>query len=308
MFASQWYGAAALFLFPWLLSAAHVMLVSFPVRGVVQAVVGTWYAQGVWTFWLAPFALASAYYLVPKIAGRPLPSYELAPAGFWCLLFIGAWTGGRHLIGGPVPAWIGTVGVVTSVVMLFHYATLVLNFRDTFSRQVVNSADGLELRFIVFGLGAYLLGGLLDAVSAMRGAAALLQFTWFERAQQQLALVGAASMIFFGAIYYALPRLAGRPLFSPGLRRGHFALAAVGVVLLVGGLALAGLEQGSALNDAKLGFAEITSRARSNLFAATVGEGFLLAGAFLFAVNFFKTAACPSYAAEAAARAGKAEA
>ena len=110
---SHWYAAAALFLFPWILSIAHVMLFSAPVRGVVQAIVAGWYAQCAWTLWLAPLALSVAYYVVPKVTGKILPSYEFASLGFWCLIFVGGLTGGRHLLGGPVPAWIPSVAVVS---------------------------------------------------------------------------------------------------------------------------------------------------------------------------------------------------
>jgi cbb3-type cytochrome oxidase subunit 1 len=44
--------------------------------------------------------LAAAYYVVPKVTGKALPSYEFAPHAFWCLLLLGAFTGGRHLVGG----------------------------------------------------------------------------------------------------------------------------------------------------------------------------------------------------------------
>src|SRR5208283_3873140 len=47
-YASQWYAAAALFMFPWILSVAHVMLFSAPVRGVVQSIAAGWYAQCAW--------------------------------------------------------------------------------------------------------------------------------------------------------------------------------------------------------------------------------------------------------------------
>src|SRR5271165_3624757 len=83
-YASQWYAAAALFLLPWILSIAHVMLFAAPVRGVVQAIVAGWYAQCAWTLWLAPLALAVAYYVIPRATGRVLASYEFATLGFWC--------------------------------------------------------------------------------------------------------------------------------------------------------------------------------------------------------------------------------
>src|SRR2546426_5461227 len=96
MFASQWYGIAAIFLFPWLFSAAQVILLWSPARGVLQAVAAGWFAQGAWTLWLAPLALAVAYYIVPKVSGRLVPSYDFAALGFWVLIFVGGWTGGRH--------------------------------------------------------------------------------------------------------------------------------------------------------------------------------------------------------------------
>ena len=85
-FASQWYAVAALFLFPWMLCAAQAVLLWWPVRGTVQAIAAGWYAQGAWSLWLAPLALTGAYYIVPKVAGRVLPTYESAPLGFWTLI------------------------------------------------------------------------------------------------------------------------------------------------------------------------------------------------------------------------------
>jgi cytochrome c oxidase cbb3-type subunit 1 len=294
MFASHWYAIAALFLFPWLSSIAQVMLFWSPVRGTLQAVVAGWYAQGIWTLWLAPLALAAAYYVVPKATGKVLPSYDFAPLGFWTLLFIGGWTGGRHLIGGPVPAWISTIAIVASTTLLFHYAIVWLNLRHALS------GGGIALRFIAFGLVAYVLGGVLDSLTALRGVAAVTQFTYFDEAQRQLALSGAVSMILSGALYYALPRLTGRPWAYGGLVRGHFILAFLGISLLVVALAGAGLIQGSDLGDPAVSAADIAAHTRNWLFAATLAQLVLLGGNIFLAINFFKSALCPFYAADAA--------
>jgi len=64
------------------------------------------------SLWLLPIALAAAYYLVPKLSGRTLNNYHYAPHGFWTLIFFAAWNGARHLVGGPVPAWIPTLAIV----------------------------------------------------------------------------------------------------------------------------------------------------------------------------------------------------
>jgi cytochrome c oxidase cbb3-type subunit 1 len=283
MFAAHWYAIAAFFLFPWLFSVAQVMLLWFPVRGVLQAVVGGWYAQGLWTLWIAPLALAGAYYVVPRVTGRVLPAYDSAPLGFWCLLIVGGWTGGRHLIGGPAPAWIPTVAIGAAVVLLFHYIVVVLNLRTGFS------GAGISLRFISFGLAAYALGGLLDAVTAVRGVAVVTQFTHFDEAQGQLALQGAATMMLFGALYFALPRIVGRPWASHGLVRGHFALSVLGILLLAACLGTAGLVQGWALNDPKTAFSDIAGLTRDWLHGATAARALLLFADMLIAVNFFTT-------------------
>ncbi len=291
-YAAQWYAVAALFLFPWLLSAAQMMLLGSPLRGVLQAVAGGWYAQGAWTLWLAPLALTGAYYVVPKITGRSLPSYEFAPHAFWCLLVIGAWTGGRHLVGGPAPAWIASLAIVACTLLLFHYFVVLINLRGAIG------GGGTALKFISFGLVAYVLGGLLDAITSFRDVAVELQFTFVDSAQRELAVYGGASMMFFGAIYYLVPRLTGTSWTSAGFVVGHRIAAMAGVVVLVIALTVAGWNQGHSLLNAKLTFAEIASNMGLPLLAAVAAQALLLAGNILFAINFGRTV-CKSCCASA---------
>ncbi len=279
-FASQWYAVAALFIFPWLLVAAQAMLVWSPVRGVLQAVVDGWYVQSVLSLWLAPLALAGAYYVVPKATGRALPSYEFAPLAFWTLLFVGSFSGGRHLIGGPVPAWLPTLANAACWMLLFHFSVVALNLRGVFSR------GGTAFKFISFGLSAYVLGSLLDAMTSFRGVALITQFTYFATAQQQLALYGGISMLFFGSIYFAMPRLTGRSWASGALVRGHAALTILGVLLLVVSLAVAGWIQGHDLNNAKIAYAELSAHTRPWLLVVTAAYSILLFGNLLLFVNF----------------------
>lgn len=286
MFAAHWYAVAALFLFPWLFSVAQMMLLWAPVRGVLQAIVAGWFAQSLWTLWMAPLGLAGAYYVVPRITGKVMPAYELALFGFWCLLFVGGWTGGRHLIGGPVPVWIATIAIVMSVVLLFHYIIVAVNLRDAFLGR------GTALKFIAFGLAAYTLGGVVDSITALRAVAVVTQFTFFDQAQQQLAQFGGVSMMLFGTLYFAVPRLTGRRWACGGLARGHLALMGLGIVLLVACLSVAGWIQGHDLNDPKVPFAEIASHTRPWLLGATAARAILLLGNMLLAVNFLQTAAC----------------
>lgn len=283
-YASHWYAAAALLVFPWLLSIVHVMLFAAPVRGVVQAIVAGWYAQSAWTLWLAPLSLSVAYYVVPKVTGRVLPSYEFAALGFWCLIFIGGLTGGRHLVGGPVPAWIPSVAVVSCALLLFHTFVVFLNLRGSFGAQ------GIAAKFIAFGLAAYVIGALADTLTSFHGVALHTQFTYFDEAQKQAALYGAASMILFGGLYFALPRITGKAWFSGGLVRIHLVLTIVGVLLLVGSLALSALVQSQDLLDPKVAFSDISRHTRPWLGVAATAQAILLLGNIALLVNFYLTA------------------
>jgi cytochrome c oxidase cbb3-type subunit I len=283
-YASQWYAAAALFLFPWILSIAHVMLFAVPVRGVLQPIVAGWYAQSAWTLWLAPLAISAAYYVVPKVTGKILPSYEFASLGFWCLVFVGGLTGGRHLVGGPVPAWIPSIAVVSCALLLFHVLVVLLNLRGAFFGK------GIALKFIAFGLAAYALGAVVDAITSFHAVAAHTQFTFFDVAQEQVALYAAASTILLGAIYYALPRITGKAWFSGGLVRAHLVLTVVGIVLLVGSLCLASVIQSQDLLDPKITFAEIALNTRPWLGVVSVAQGILLLASITVTLNFVLTA------------------
>jgi cytochrome c oxidase cbb3-type subunit 1 len=280
-FAAQWYAVAALFAFPWVYSAAQAMLFAVPVRGTMQAVVAAWAAQNVLSLWLGPLALAAAYYLVPKISGRTLVAYDLAAWGFGVLLFVGPWTGGRHLVGGPVPAWVPTVGIACSFLLLFHFIVVGINLRDAFG----NPTGSTALRFVALGVAAYVLGGLVDAGTALRGVAQYVQFTYFVEAQTMLAILGGFTLPIFGAIYFLTPRVTGKAWGSDGLIQLHLGAAGFGVLLLVGGLAGAGLKQGLGLNDAGMTFAAIFDSVRPWLLVATAGVGLQLLGGVFLAVN-----------------------
>ena len=281
-FASQWYAVAALYLFPWLFTLAQVMLLWAPVRGVLQAVVAGWFAQGAWTLWLAPLALASAYYVVPRSTGRVLPGYEFAPIGFWTLLVIGSWTGGRHLIGGPVPAWIPTLAIVSCSLVLFHFAVAFLNLKGAIG------AGSSALKFVAFGLLFYVLSGVADAVTAIRDVAVVTQFTYADQAIQQLALYGGGSLLLLGGVYFALPRLTGDS--ESGLAPAHLTVTVLGVALLVGSLGIAGWVQGKDLLDPAIGFDTIALHTRQWLLSATAAQGILLVGNTFFAVALLRSA------------------
>jgi cytochrome c oxidase cbb3-type subunit 1 len=225
-------------------------------------------------------ALAGAYYLVPKISGRVIPSYDFASLSFWTLLVVGGWTGGRHLIGGPVPVWVASMAIVSCALLTFHYVVTAINLRAAFGHP------SLSMKFIAFGVAAYVIGGFADAVTSMRSVAHYTQFTWMTQAQTQLALTGAFSMIIFGAIYFLVPRITNQSWPSASLIRAHYVAAIFGTSALVISLAGAGIVQGRDLADATISFADIAAHTRPWLLVATAAQALLLLGNALLTFHF----------------------
>ncbi len=109
---SHWFLVAALFWFPWIYSTANLFLVAWPARGIVQAIIGWWFANNLIFIWLALVGIGVTFYFLPKFSGRPLQSYYLALFAFWMLILFGTWCGIPP--GAPVPAWMPVLSSVAA--------------------------------------------------------------------------------------------------------------------------------------------------------------------------------------------------
>ena len=127
LYPSQWFVLAAFFWFPWIFSTAHLLLLEFPVRGIVQSSIAWWFSGNLLNVWLALAGLASTFYILPKLVGRPLQSGHIALFVFATLILFGSWTG--IPASAPLPAWMtalsGAAGVLALVPAL-GVATIVL--------------------------------------------------------------------------------------------------------------------------------------------------------------------------------------
>lgn len=289
IYASQWYLVAALFWFPWIYSVAQVMLVLSPARGTVQSIVHVWFTSNLFLLWFGAIALAAIYYFLPKILLRPVSNYYLSSLCFWWLVVFGSWAGVARLVGGPVPAWVQTVGAAASFMLLVPLVILAMNFFGTLSGRWASLKSDLTLRFVTFGIVALVLVFASWMLAALHGVASVTQFTYVTPAQAQLGLYGVFSMVAFGAIYYIVPRVLNTEWASAPLANVHFWTSALGVALLVGSLVAGGLVQGDLLADASVAFSDVTKATLPYLFTAMVASVILAIAQLAFALNFFWT-------------------
>src|SRR5438270_863149 len=121
IYITQWYLLGAFLWFPWLYAAGQLMLFVVPVQGVLQSAVGWWYANNLLFLWFGAIALGTAYYMIPKVIGRPVYSYHLATTGFWSYAFFSMTIfGAMYFI---VPRLIGREWRYASLIKLHFWAS-----------------------------------------------------------------------------------------------------------------------------------------------------------------------------------------
>ena len=285
LYPSHWFLVAALFWFPWIYSTANLFLVAWPVRGVVQAVIGCWFANNLIFVWLALVGVGTAFYFLPKFSGRPLQSYYLALFAFWTLILFGTWCGIPP--GAPVPAWMPVLSSFAAVLTVVPVLAVAAIAWQTICGSTNCEPKGGPFCFIRFGLMSFVLSSLMLIAMACPRISRVTEFTWFGLAQTQLHLYGFFAMTMFGAIYHLLPRVVGFELPFPKLARAQFWISMAGVLLFIIPLAIGGVEQGMKLNNPNITFLDATRVMLPFLRTSTIGLLLILLGNSLFALNIF---------------------
>lgn len=294
LFVPQWFLFAAIFWFPWIYSTAYLLLVTYPVRGVAQAVIAWWYSQNLLAVWLGLAGIGAVFYFVPKLTQRDLHSRYLGMFAFWTLILFASWGGVPNTA--PVPAWMPALSTVTTVLTALPLLAVVLNVWRTVKPSVADGKSGTNreaepeasptpLNFILFGVAAFAVVGLLKISAGLLDTNQTLHFTWFVPAVTQLYFYGFFIMVMSGAIYYILPQLVGTQFSHPKLVRMHFWLSVLGILLVVLPLVVAGVVQALQLQDSAVPFPTIMKTMLHFLRVSTLGDLLLFAGNLVFLGN-----------------------
>lgn len=286
VYITQWYLLGAFLWFPWLYAAAQVMLFVVPVQGVMQAAVNWWFANNLLFLWFGSIGLGTAYYMIPKVIGRPVHSYYLAAIGFWTFAFFSSWTGMQRLIDGPFPAWMITASIAAMILTIIPVATVGLNHHMTMRDHFPLMRYSPTLRFTVFGAIAYTAFNVVGVIISLRSMSRITHFTEASMGYTYMGLYAFFTMVIFGSMYYIVPRLVGREWRYASLIKLHFWSSAYGIGLMVLLLLIGGFVQGLSLNDPTLSFAESTASILPYLRGRTLAWILLSVSHFVFAFHF----------------------
>lgn len=272
--AAHWFLFSALFWFPWVYSSANLLLVTFPVRGMAQAVVAWWYAQNFLVLWTSLVGLGILFSMVPRLAGRELNSHYTAIFTFWILILFAGWGGIPNTA--SVPAWIPALSTVGTVLALLAFIAGPLAVCQTLDCSLGAARKNAPMTFFVFGTICFALAGFARAGVALLDSTHPLHFTWLAPALTALNCYGFFGMVLFGAVYLIVPRLLGVRLPSPKLMRAQLWLSIIGSLLVIVPLAIGGIVQDAKLTDSHVPFVEVLRSSLVFLRASTLGDLLLL--------------------------------
>jgi cytochrome c oxidase cbb3-type subunit I/II len=270
---------------------------SYPIySGMTDALIQWWYGHNAVGFLLTTPILGLMYYFLPRAANRPVYSYRLSIIHFWALVFLYIWAGPHHLLYSALPDWAQTVGMVFSIMLLAPSWGGMLNGLLTLRGAWDKVRTDPVLKFMVVAVSFYGMSTFEGPMMSIRSVSALSHFTNWVVGHVHSGALGWVGMMGFGTMYWLVPRLWKRELYSVSLATTHFWTATIGVVLYTVALWGAGLTEGlmaRAINESGQlqypFFLDIVHTLEPVYWGRLIGGTLYLLGVFLMAYNFIAT-------------------
>lgn len=281
IYPSLWFVLAALVFFPWIYSTAMMTLFTSAIRPSVTPIIAGWAANGIVTLWLGSIALGTLYYFLPKLCARPLYSNALAIFAFWLFVLFGQSIGMHN--SAAVPSWVQGLSEVCTLLFLLPVAATAVNWYKTLNTPGACKDTSVPGLFTSSAGKLFVLSAIVAAIGAMNPINRLLQFTIFQTGASQLFLLGFVTLSFLGAFSYILPRLV--QVEWPRSSNLHYTLSFWGAVLVVAGLLIGGMMQGSKANDLQSDAVDIARAASGPAGLAIIGYFLMALGQFSFLRN-----------------------
>ena len=212
--------------------------------GVQDAMVQWWYGHNAVGFFLTAGFLGIMYYFIPKQVGKPIYSYRLSVVHFWALIFTYIWAGPHHLLYSALPDWAQSLGMVFSLVLLAPSWGGMINGMMTLSGAWSRLRTDPILKFLIVSLSFYGMSTFEGPMMSIKTVNALSHFTDWTVGHVHSGALGWVGFVSIGALYFLIPKLFGRELYSNKLAELHFWIATVGIVLYITSMWAGGVMQG----------------------------------------------------------------
>jgi cytochrome c oxidase cbb3-type subunit I/II len=280
------------------LSIPTSLLHSYPVFGGLQdGLVQWWYGHNAVAFFLTTPILGIMYYFMPKAAERPVYSYRLSVVHFWSLVFIYIWAGPHHLLNTALPDWLQYLGMTFSLMLWAPSWGGMLNGLLTLRGAWHKLRTDPVLKFFAAAVTFYGMATFEGPLLSIKSVNALGHYTDWIIGHVHAGALGWNGFMAAGMIYWLLPRLWNKPLYSVSLANLHFWTGLVGILLYVAAMWVSGITQGLMLSAttengtvlAYPNFLDTLNAIRPLMLMRVIGGALYLAGFAICAYNFWKT-------------------
>jgi cytochrome c oxidase cbb3-type subunit 1 len=266
--------------------------------GVQGALIQWWYGHNAVGFFLTAGFLAMMYYFVPKQAERPVYSYRLSIIHFWSLIFLYIWAGPHHLHYTALPDWAQTLGMVFSIMLWMPSWGGMINGLMTLNGAWDKIRTDPIIRMFVMSLAFYGMSTFEGPMMSIKAVNSLSHYTDWTIGHVHSGALGWNGMVTFGALYYLVPRLWGRPrMYSLRMINWHFWLATIGIVFYASAMWVSGIMQGLMWREygadgyLVYAFSETVAAMFPMYLIRALGGLLYLAGAVTLVVNVWMTIA-----------------
>lgn len=247
LYVSVWYACAAVVLTGTTYSLGNVIWRpdTGALVGIPDAVLLWFYGHNVFGLLLTPLSAGVTYYVIPKACRAPLYSHSLSLLGFWSLIVVYTHIGTHHLLQVPVPTWLKVISIVDSVAMVIPVMAFLINIWYTARGRLGEIHADIGAKFVFTGTIMYFFVSIQGSMMALPQVQRVTHFNNWVVAHAHIGVLGFAGMIALGGIYYILPRIARKPLYSRTLADFQYWMILIGVTGFTIVLTIAGLIQGN---------------------------------------------------------------
>ncbi|NNG00072.1 MAG: cytochrome-c oxidase [Desulfobacteraceae bacterium] len=214
--------------------------------GIPDAILLWFYGHNVFGLLLTPLAAGVTYYIIPRACRAPLYSHTLSLLGFWSLIVVYTHIGTHHLLQVPVPTWLKVVAIVDSIGMVIPVMAFLINIWYTARGRLGEIHADIGAKFVFTGTIWYFFVSIQGSMMSLPQVQRVTHFNNWVVAHAHIGVLGFAGMIALGGLYYVLPRITGKPLFSRLLADFQYWMVLIGITGFMVVLTIAGLIQGQA--------------------------------------------------------------
>jgi cbb3-type cytochrome c oxidase subunit I len=256
--------------------------------GIPDAILLWFYGHNIFGLLLTPMGLAVAYYVLPIATRSPLWSHSLSLVGFWSLIIVYTHIGTHHQLQVPVPTWLKTISIVDSVAMVIPVMIVLINLWYTIKGKLGEIHADIGAKFVLTGTIYYFFVNIQGSMMALPHVQRITHFNNWVVGHAHIGVLGFAGVTALGGLYFILPKITGKPLYSRFLADVQYWLVLIGVTGFAVVLTVVGLIQGNAWYNGEALYRTLPMIQPYYILRASLGA-FIMIGAYIGLYNVIRS-------------------